>query len=154
MRISALVVAHALLLFGCDRLASQSISQYGLPVRLGSSPAEVRKVLGQPEASDQDGNETGPLVEWYDSSGIVGTFSKGKLISMMLPRDTVYPDFVSYARTIVNGVTLNDSKKTVLQKMGRPTKVEEEKLPDGTNPDVPVGSAEQSKYSWRVKDFV
>ena len=77
----------------------------------------------------------------------------GKLTAITLVRDTEYKGFIPYPGTVVQGVTLTDSKKTVLEKLGSPTKVEDENLPQGTNPDVPVKFAQWSKYYWRFHDY-
>lgn len=154
VRKNTLVAAYALLLMLCQTSVSQPASEYGLPIRLGSSVAEVRKALGQPDASDQGDDANGPISDWYYTSGMIGTFNKDKLIAIMLPRETVYTTFVPYAGAIVNGIKLTDSKQTILQKMGRPASVEEEQLPEGTDPDVPARFAEYSKYTWRVNDML
>lgn len=154
VRKNTLVAAHALLLFVCQNSVSQPASEYGLPVRLGSSVAEVRNVLGQPDATDHSDDANGVLSDWYYAPGMIGTFNRDKLIAIMLPRDTPYAKFVPYAGTIVNGIKLTDSKESILQKMGRPVNVEEEELPEGTDPDVPARFAEYSKYTWRVNDML
>ena len=154
VRKNTLVVAHALLLTLCQSSVSQSASEYSLPIRLGSSLAEVRKVMGQPNATDHNDDAGNALSDWYHASGMIGTFSKDKLIAIMLPRDTPYATFVPYTGAIVNGIKLTDSKEAILQKLGRPVHVEEEQLPEGTDPDVPARFAEYSKYTWRVNDML
>lgn len=154
MRKHTLVLAHALLLTVCQTSVSQPASEYSLPIRLGSSLAEVRNVLGQPDATDHSDDANGPLSDWYHKSGMIGTFNKDKLTAIMLPRDTPYVTFVPYASTIVNGIKLTDSKQAILEKMGRPVNVEEEQLPEGTDPDVPARFAQYSKYTWRVNDML
>jgi hypothetical protein len=152
MKKSALVIAAGLLLPGL----SPAASQYGLPVRLGSSPAEVRKILGQPnEVIAAPGHEgmQGMGDEWYDSSGILAGFKNGKLASITLFRGSDYKEFVPYEGPIINGVKLSDSKKVILEKMGKPTKIEEERLGDGTDPDRPVVNPQRSTYYWRSSDY-
>ena len=96
---------------------------------------------------------TGMGDEWYDSKGIVASFNAGKLVAIMLLQDTVYTSFIPYPGTIAGGVTLSDSKKTILEKLGPPTRIEEETLPEGTNPDRPVINPQQDRYYWSFNDF-
>jgi hypothetical protein len=153
MRTSSVIIATALILSGCSRAASSS---YGLPVQLGSTTAEVRKILGEPsDIVAMPGHEgmTGMGDEWYDSKGIVGSFDADRLIAIMLLQDATYSAFMPYTGTIVGGVTLSDSKKTILEKLGPPTRIEEEKLPEGTDPDRPAINPQQDRYYWSLKDF-
>ncbi len=169
MRTNPYAVAVVLLLSGFIRAASPD----GLPIRLGSTSAEVRKVLGEPtEIVEPPPPETGTghdgheghqgmashkdmesVDEWYDSAGILGTFSGGKLNAISLLKESDYPSFVPYSGTIVKGVTLQDSKKAILEKLGAPTKIEDETLAEGTDPDRPVINPQHSKYFWRIDDY-
>jgi len=166
MKTNPYAITVALLLSGFIRAASPD----GLPIRLGSTSAEVRKVLGEPTdivepqapgagtghegqqgiASDK---EMRSVYEWYYSAGILGTFSCGKLTAISLFKETDYPSFVPYSGTIVKGVTLQDSKKAILEKLGAPAKIEDETLAEGTDPDRPVITPQQSKYFWRIDDY-
>lgn len=137
--------------------------EWGLPVVLDQSTAEVRNILGVPDAVINPGDNWKDVpkhlhryvsptmnVEWYYSSGIVGTFVDGRLTEVFVPPPhTDYQGFIPYAGTIVNGVKLTDTKQTILRKLGEPTKVEEEPLELGTDPDVPVVWPAESRYYWR-----
>jgi hypothetical protein len=163
MRISPLGIVLALLLSSFVRAQSP----YGLPIRLGATPAEVQKVLGKPTETvlpeyDEHTGHTGmpnmimdpmSVEQWYDSAGIVGTFTAGKLTEIRVFPDTDYPNFVAYAGRIVKDVTLRDVRKTVLQKLGRPTKIDDEPLAEGTNPDTPVINPQQTRYFWSMNGF-
>lgn len=111
MRTRPLAIALALLLSSFVR----EQSSYGLPIRLEATSAEVQKVLGKPtetvvpENDEHTGHEgmsnmrVDPmrLDQWYDSAGIVGTFTGGKLTEIRIFPDTDYPNFVAYAGNIV-----------------------------------------------------
>jgi hypothetical protein len=158
MRTSPSGIALALLLSSFVRAQSS----YGLPIRLGATSAEVRKVLGKPtetvvlendEHTGHAGMSNISVDQWYDSAGIVGTFTGGKLTEIRIFPDTDYPNFVAYAGTIVKDVTLRDIRKTVLEKLGRPTKIDDEPIAEGTNPDTPVINPQQSRYFWSMNGF-
>jgi hypothetical protein len=163
MRISPFGIVLALLLSSFVR----GQSPYGLPIRLGATPAEVQKVLGKPTETvvpeyDEHTGHTGmpnmimdpmSVEQWYDSAGIVGTFTAGKLTEIRVFPDTDYPNFVAYAGRIVKDVTLRDVRKTVLQKLGRPTKIDDEPLAEGTNADTPVINPQQTRYFWSMNGF-
>jgi hypothetical protein len=74
-------------------------SSYGLPIRLGATSAEVQKVLGKPtetvapendEHTGHAGMSNMSVDQWYDSAGIVGTFTGGKLTEIRIFPDTDY----------------------------------------------------------------
>ena len=168
MRTSSVGIALALLLSSFVRAQSS----YGLPISLGATAAEVQNVLGKPTETvvpenDEHSEHAGmssrsvdhmsvdhmSVDQWYDSAGIVGTFTGGKLTEIRIFPDTDYPNFVAYAGSIVKDVTLRDIRKTVLEKLGRPTKIDDEPLAEGTNPDTPVINPQQSRYFWRMNGF-
>jgi hypothetical protein len=158
MRTSPLGIALALLLSSFVHAQSS----YGLPIRLGETSAEVQKVLGKPtetvvpendEHTGHAGMSNMSVDQWYDSAGIVGTFTGGKLTEIRIFSDTDYPNFVAYAGSIVKDVTLRDMRKTVLEKLGRPTKIDDEPIAEGTNPDTPVINPQQSRYFWSMNGF-
>src|ERR1700686_2682365 len=86
-------------------------AEYGLPVKLDLSTAEVRKALGAPTEAWQKGEMV--TLESYYSRGIVGEFAHDRLFSVTLNKDTAYRGFIPYSGTIINGVRLTDSKMTV-----------------------------------------
>jgi hypothetical protein len=158
MRTSPLGIALALLPSSFVRAQSS----YGLPIRLGATSAEVQKVLGKPtetvvpendEHTGHAGMSNISVYQWYDSAGIVGTFTGGKLTEIRIFPDTDYPNFVAYAGSIVKDMTLRDIRKTVLEKLGRPTKIDDEPIAEGTNPDTPVINPQQSRYFWSMNGF-
>lgn len=158
MRTSPLGIALALLLSSFVHAQSS----YGLPIRLGATSAEAQKVLGKPTETVVLGNDehTGhagmssiSVDQWYDSAGIVGTFTGGKLTEIRIFPDTDYPNFVAYTGNIVKDVTLRDIRKTVLEKLGRPTKIDDEPIAEGTNPDTPVINPQQTRYFWSMDGF-
>ena len=163
MRISPLGIVLALLLSSFVRAQSP----YGLPIRLGATPAEVQKVLGKPTETvvPENDEHTGhagmsnmsvdhmSVDQWYDPAGIVGTFTGGKLTEIRIFPATDYPNFVAYAGSIVKDVTLRDIRKTVLEKLGRPTKIDDEPIAEGTNPDKPVINPQQTRCFWTMNGF-
>jgi len=137
---------------------------YGLPVTLGSTSDEVRKLLGKPtqrygppKLGDNGSvtfSQTGDkIVEWYYPAGIVAFFDHDRLAAITLHTYTGYKGFVPYAGKVVNGITLTDGKQTILKKLGTPTKVENDELANGTDPEIPVVWPAESKYYWRFKDY-
>ena len=168
MRTSPSGIALALLLSGLV----QAQSPYGLPIRLGATSDEVQKVLGKPTETvvleDDDHTDHAGMSnlsadhmnidhvsidKWYDSAGIVGNFTGGKLTEIRIFPDTDYPNFVAYPGNIVKDVTLRDTRKTVLEKLGRPTRIDDEPIAEGTNPDTPVINPQQSRYFWTMSGF-
>jgi len=158
MKASPLGIALALFLSSFVRAQSS----YGLPIHLGATSAEVQKVLGKPTETvvpENDGHmghagmSNTSVDQWYDSAGIVGTFTGGKLTEIRIFPDTDYPNFVAYAGNIVKDVTLRDTRKTVLEKLGRPTRIDDEPIAEGTNPDTPVINPQQSRYFWSMNGF-
>ena len=142
--------------------------EWGLPVKLGQSSAEVRQVLGipndvlSPEAVrdrypdlSEHLQRTSPTVstEYYNSSGIFGIYDGGRLLGITLPPHADYKGFLPYVGTIVNGVKLTDTKQEILHKLGEPTKVEHDPLESGVDPNVPVVWPAESRYYWRKTGY-
>ena len=116
--------------------------EYGLPVNLGSSSADVQRALGTPtESLDYDqklskepedvqrimgAGQEGVIQNWYYTHGIVCRFKSDRLISISVPPDhgDSYKGFLAYSGVIVKGLRVSDSKQTILQTLGRPTKIE------------------------------
>jgi hypothetical protein len=139
---------------------------YGLPIFLGSTSDEVRKVLGAPterfrpgtasdsvESISHPGKDEEKVIESYYSVGITCTFSRDRLAAIGLPTYTDYHGFLPYGGTVLNGVKLTDTKRVIIAKLGTPIKIESEALPTGTDPDVPVVWPKESNYYWRLKDY-
>ena len=160
----ALITILGLLLctFGCNGAAPN----YGLPIALGSTSDDVRKLLGAPtaryrpattgdtvETIQNVGKNAEIVIEWYYSSGIVGSFNRDRLSTITLFTYSDYRGFLVYSGTVVNGVRLADSKQSILDKLGKPTKVESEPLDAGTNPDVPELWPKESRYYWHFKNY-
>jgi hypothetical protein len=146
--------------------------EYGLPVTLGSSSAEVERALGPPtQTLDYDkelskesedfqrilgGGHAGVTVDWYYTRGIVGGFKDDRLISISVPPDNgdTYKGFLAYTGVIVRGLRITDNKETILRALGKPAKIESDGLPQGTDPNVPVVWPKESRYYWRLPDCV
>lgn len=92
-------------------------------------------------------------MEWYYSSGIVASFDHDKLFGIELPTFCDYQGFLVYSGTVVDGIKLTDSKQTILKTLGEPTKIENDPLPDGTDPNVPVVWPKESRYYWRFNGY-
>jgi hypothetical protein len=146
--------------------------EYGLPVEVGESSADVQKVLGPPsESLDYDkqlskepddvqktlgsGHE-GEVLNWYYTSGIVGSFKSDRLISIGVSPDNgdSYKGFLAYSGVIVKGLRITDNKPTILRTLGKPTKIESDDLPAGTDPDVPEVWPKRSSYYFRLPECV
>ena len=134
---------------------------YGLPITLGASFSEVREILGRPnevvkppkvlgEAAGQDIDNL--TLEYFYSSGIVGRFDREKLFGITLNTHSDYQGFLIYSGSVVNGVKLTDRKETILSKLGKPTKIEDD-LSMTVDPDVPVVWPKESRYYWRFADY-
>jgi hypothetical protein len=146
--------------------------EYGLPVTIGSSSAEVERVLGPPtQTLDYDkelskesediqrtvgGGHAGVIVNWYYTRGIVGSFKDGRLISIGVSPDNgdTYKGFLAYTGVIVRGLRITDNKETIFRTLGKPAKIESDGLPQGTDPNVPVVWPKGSRYYWRLRDCV
>jgi len=155
-----LVGACALILVCC----STAKRDYDLPVTLGSTSDEVRKILGTPterykaptlgDTTVVTNPEKGDkILEWYYSRGIVAFFDRDRLAAITLHTYTGYKGFVPYAGKVVNGITLTDGKQTILKKLGTPTKVDNDELANGTDPEIPVVWPAENRYYWRFKDY-
>jgi len=112
---------------------------------------------GPPQIGD-NGNvtlsQTGDkIVEWYYPAGIVAFFDHDRLAAITMHTYIGGKGFVPYAGNIVSGVTLADSKQTILKRLGTPTKVENDELASGTDRDIPVVWPAESIYYWRFKDY-
>jgi hypothetical protein len=146
------------LISGCSLNRSP---QWGLPVQLGQTSTEVRKVLGRPTEVvdaktmkkydiDWDGEYA---IEYFYSSGIVGRFDHRKLFAITINTYSDYPGFLLYTGPIVNDVTIKDAKADVIEKLGKPTKIESDSLEPATDPNIPVVWPKMSHYFWRFEGF-
>jgi len=145
--------------------------EYGLPITLGSTSAEVQQVLGPPtEKVDFDkqlskepesvqralgSRQEGVIQNWYYTHGIVGRFKNDRLIPVGISPDNgeTYKGFLAYSGVIIKGLRITDNKRTILRTLGNPTKVESQNLPAGTDADVPVVWPKASSYYWRLPDY-
>jgi hypothetical protein len=89
------VSAVALTIFGCQHRAS---SEYGLPVALGSSSSDVRRVLGSPKESFKNPKDERLTTEWYYNHGLVAVFERDQLDEIVLHNGVLvdYPGFLAY----------------------------------------------------------
>jgi hypothetical protein len=158
---NALPLVILVVSLGCE----SGSNRYGLPISLGSTSDEVRRVLGGPnermKVVERDDTKvvTNPdkydkLVEWYYSSGIVGKFDRDRLTEIILHPVTDYQGFVPYTGTVINGVKVTDSKQNILSKLGKPAKIEADELEAGTDPNVPVVWPKSNRYYWRMKGYL
>jgi hypothetical protein len=164
------IIAHTVLLLhlpvvvimaGCN---SRLTSEYGLPIALGSSSHDAQKVLGRPdeivkpprrpELADVKADDD-VLVYWYYSSGVVGLFDHDELYGITLYTFCDYQGFVVYTGSVVHSVKLTDSKTKILQKLGKPIKVENDPIRDGdgSTPNVPVVWPSEGRYYWRFPNY-
>ncbi len=155
-----LVGACALILVCC----STESREYGLPIALGSTSDDVRRILGKPTeryGAPQIGDngevtlsQTGDkIVEWYYPAGIVAFFDHDRLTAITLHTYAGYKGFVPYAGHVVSGITLADSKPTILKRLGTPTKIENDELASGTDRDIAVVWPAEGRYYWRFKEY-
>jgi len=138
------------LVAGCGRLGSD----YGLPVSLGASSDEVRKTLGAPNGRMVWQDDKEKVTEWYYSSGIVGVYNRDHLSRITLNATADWEGFIAYGGNIVKDVKLTDTKAQIVQKLGQPSKIENDDLEPGSDVNVPVVWPKESRYYWRLKDFV
>jgi hypothetical protein len=150
-RIRPGILAVAALMLGCHN----NSSEYGLPITLGSSSADVRRVLGSPNESFRKPQNDRQTIEWYYTHGIVATFERDQLTAISLSNGPLisYPGFLAYSNEIIRGLRLTDKKERILDTLGKPTKVETDDLPAGTDPDIPVVWPKESRYYWRLTDY-
>jgi hypothetical protein len=140
-------------------------AEWGLPIRLGQTSADVDQVLGTPNdivnatTLQQKRQELGldaPLAwpadmeqRWYYSSGVQGTFHADRLSGVTLPAYCDYKGFIPYSGVIVGNIKLTDAKGKILQKLGTETKIEEDPLEIGTDRDKPVVWPAGTRCYWR-----
>ena len=144
------IFAAAVLLLGCHHS-----SEYGLPITLGSSSDDVRRVLGSPKDSFKPPQNDRLTIEWYYTHGIVATFERDRLTVISLPNGKLfdYQGFLTYSNEIIRGLRLTDKKQRILDTLGKPTKIETDDLPAGIDPDVPVVWPKESRYYWRLTNY-
>ena len=144
--------------------------EYGLPIKVGESSADVQRVLGtftqtvdydkeffkEPEGSMRTVGHEGEIANVYYTSGIIGSFKGDRLISILVvPDNGDSPKrFLAYTGVIVRGLRIKDNKETILRTLGKPAKIESDSLPAGTDPDVPALWPKESSYYWRLPDCV
>lgn len=132
----------ALILIGAiASCKSHSETSWGLPIALGQSSEEVRAALGAPTLfysaplrdrikffSWEEGYHEAPEISlhWYYSKGITASFDHDQVIRIRLLTQYDSSGWLPYTGTIVEGITLKDSPKIILEKLGPPTKVERE----------------------------
>lgn len=117
--------------------------EWNLPIKLGQSSAEVRRVLGtpserlnpevfeklSPDLAKKWKNKTPNLTEeWYYSSGIVARYEQEILFSITLHSYSEYRGFLAYTDRIIGNVRLGDTKEKIIAALGPPTKVESDEL--------------------------
>jgi hypothetical protein len=132
---------------------------WGLPVQLGATRDQVRAILGYPDVIIDASNspfKDSLSLEYYRTRGLVGRFDSERLFGV-----TVNPTWtennrgwISYRGVIVEGITITDSQNEVLGKLGPPTKVEEDSIPEAADPDTPVVWPAQARYYWRRESYV
>jgi len=168
----------SLVVFGLLRQLTVSgrFPRYDLPIALGASSEEVRRILGWPTEVVREAQRrrilsessvdahllptTDNVTECYYSSGIVGTFDHDRLFEVALHSYGAYPGFVVYSGMIVTGTRLTDRKQTILSNLGsqqrsRPTLSKKASIPmcpQCSRPKaVTIGSSETTRYvliSW------
>lgn len=143
------ISAAALLLLGCHYRAS---AEYELPITLGSSSSDVRRVLGSPQYSFKSPKDERLTIEWYYTHGIVATFERDQVNEIVLHNGALvdYQGFLPYTDEIVRGLRLTDTKKRILEVLGKPTKVESDDLAPDVDPNTPVVWPKESRYYWRL----
>lgn len=165
------VFCFAAVLASCNPIPKTS---WDLPISLGQSVADVRHVLGAPKEVIDDSTmagfgknveegwkqkNRGRSEEWYYSSGIVASFDGDRLFKVDLYRHANYPSFLPYAGKIVEGISLSDSRESLLGKLGDPTKVEENPKISGFPPEKKTNLASaavwpaQQVYYWRRSHY-
>lgn len=156
--------AACLILFAILASCDKRPSGYDLPILLGSSPRDVQSILGSPDSivkPPKDPALAGVTVDddvkihWYYSSGVVGSFNDDRLSEITLFTFCDYKGFLVYTGSIVHGVTLADSKSQVLQKLGKPVKIENDPIRDGdgSKPNVPVVWPSEGRYYWHFPEY-
>jgi hypothetical protein len=148
-----------------QRVVPRQSEEWGLPITLGQTSAEVREVLGTPNeivnpyAEARKAGLSPPLSEAsltlqdFYSSGIVCRFDGNRLFGVTLHPWSDYEGFIPYSSTIVNSVKLSDSKDEILRKLGKETKIEEDPLETGTDRDKPVVWPAEARYYWRRSGY-
>jgi hypothetical protein len=129
--------------------------EYGLPITLGSSSADIRHILGSPDESFKSPADERLTVEWYYSHGLVVDLERDQVVTIQIPPDIAdYRGFLPYTGPIVRGLKLTDSKAKYLKTLGEPAKIENDALTAGTNPDIPVVWPKESIYYWRLPEYM
>ena len=125
---------------------------------LGASSANVQRILGVPNFSFSESENEKRTDSTFLTHGIVGTFENDQLIRIAIPGGTQESDsqegFLPYPGVIVRGLRITDDKDTILRTMGKPTKIESDGLPKGTDAEVPVVWPKGSRYYWRLPECV
>jgi hypothetical protein len=129
--------------------------EYGLPITLGSSSADIRHILGSPDESFKSPTDDRLTVEWYYSHELAVDLERDQVVTIQIPPDIAdYRGFLAYTGPIVRGLKLTDSKAKYLKTLGAPAKIENDALTAGTDPDIPVVFPKESVYYWRLPDYM
>jgi hypothetical protein len=139
--------------------------QWQLPVQLGTTRDSVHQTLGPPtETINRDSlrNQYPDLAEpigdidneYFYSSGLVARFYGGRVFGLTINTHGDYRGWIDYKGKIVNGVALSDNYDAVLEKLGMPTKVEEDPIREsGDDLDNPVVFSAERRCYWRTDTY-
>jgi hypothetical protein len=103
--VSGLLVAIlGLCINGCN---NRTASAYALPIAVGSSSGDVRRILGAPDQAYKNPLDDRLTHEWYYSHGIEATFERDHVAAISVVPDVAgYRGFIEYSGSIVRGVRL------------------------------------------------
>jgi hypothetical protein len=141
-------------LLAISTCCARSGSGYDLPIALGSSSDEVRRVLGAPDSSFT--NDRGQTTESFNSHGLQVEFDRDRVFAVSVQQDVGDQSgsmYVPYSGSVVHGVKLSDTRPRILQELGKPTKIEDDPLEPNTDPAVPVVWPKYASYFWRFEEY-
>ena len=154
-----------LLLIGLAQPCFSESLQWELPIVLGATREAVHDRLGPPQEilsaasvrekyPELEGEIGGVNNEYFYSSGLVTRVHNNKVFGITINAHAAPRGWVVYQGKIVNGVTLSDTYDSIVKKLGKPTKVEEEIIEESkSNLNQPVVFPAERRCYWRADTY-
>ena len=141
-------------------------STWGLPINLNDAQEAVHEKLGppneilnadevkklDPDAAKSVGRTNN---EYFYSSGLVTRLHSGKVFGITINSHGDSPGWITYQRSIVNGVTLSDTYTSVVSKLGPPSKTELDEVSEMKGDlSKPVIFPAEKRCYWRLDGYM
>lgn len=151
-------IVLAALVAGCEMLRPES---YSLPIKVGQSVGDVDLALGNPTETvgvSADGVTAYPARDSnhdriYYEHGLFCSFEAGKLVEITVHDTCDYRGFKPFKGKVARGISLADSRASVLKRMGRPDDTACDPIEAGIDRDFPASFASSTIYTWHSRGY-